>query len=121
MEPRYWHQLHASIIRKARNGLIEKGADIESLDVVGYSPLLEAIRYCNAEVAEALLLHGARVDVKTKNGRTVLHVLASTGNLAGTNVLLRFLLAGLSTEVRDSQGTTAWEIFENRVGQPDGI
>lgn len=106
---------------KSANWLIQKGADIESLDVVGYSPLLEAIRYCNAEVAEALLRHGARVDVKTNGGRTVLHVLASTGNLAGTNVLLQFPLPGLSTEIRDSKGMTALQIFENRVGPPDGM
>lgn len=106
---------------KSAKWLIEKGADIESLDDSGYSPLIEAIRYCNAEVAGALLRHGARVDVKTKKGRTVLHVLASTGNLAGANVLLQFPLPGLSADTRDSQGKTAWEIFESRVGQPDGM
>jgi ankyrin repeat protein len=82
---------------------------------VEYSPLLEAIRYCNAKVAEALLRHGARVGVKTNGGRTILHVLASTGNPVGTNVLLQFPLPGLSTEIRDSKGMTALQVFENAL------
>jgi hypothetical protein len=56
MEPPYLHQLCA----ESAEWLIEKGADVESLDVVGYFPLLEAIRWCNGEVAKALLRHGAR-------------------------------------------------------------
>lgn len=102
---------------KSAKWLIEKGADIESLDDSGCSPLIEAIRYCNAEVAEALLRHGARVDVKTKKGRTVLHVLASIGHLAGANVLPRFPLPGLSADIQDFQCRTALRAgLDSRMG-----
>lgn len=101
--------------------LLSKGADIESRDIVGCTPLYEAVRYCNTEMVELLLAHGARADFRVKNGRTVLHALACTGSLATTEVLMQFPLQGLNAESRDSSDLTAWELFENRVGQPEGM
>ena len=63
----------------------------------------------------------AAVDFRVADLRTVLHALASSGTLESTQAFLKYPLPGLDAESRDNKGNTAWELFENRVGKPEGM
>ncbi|MEZ0260557.1 MAG: ankyrin repeat domain-containing protein [Alphaproteobacteria bacterium] len=52
--------------------LLKKGADINGQHDSGYTPLMAAVQGCRKEFAQALLSGGARLDITTKTGETVI-------------------------------------------------
>jgi ankyrin repeat protein len=69
--------------------LLSKGADADSKDVCGRTPLLAACRTGHLEVAKLLLASGAHIDVRDAGGRGPLDEACSTG----CPELIRLLLA----------------------------
>lgn len=45
------------------------------LDKLGWTPLMKACYFCNADVILTLLEAGAEIDAETEQGRTALHEL----------------------------------------------
>ena len=52
--------------------LLAHGADVNCLDVLGHTPLVTAVNGASKETFEALLAAGARIDVRTEYGQTLL-------------------------------------------------
>jgi hypothetical protein len=60
--------------------LLEHGADINTQDQDGWTPLYYALLYGALEVVRVLLEHGADVEVKYNDGETALQVAAERGH-----------------------------------------
>ena len=61
---------------KIVEALINKGANIESKDRFGKTPLHYAVETKKLAIVQALLKHGANANAKTDDGETVLHIAA---------------------------------------------
>ncbi|KAH0606021.1 uncharacterized protein H6S33_004478 [Morchella sextelata] len=80
------------------------GADHDALNAAGYTPLHVAVKRGNEDVARALLVGGAGVDVRCGcGGGTALHIAARRGWESGVALLLA---AGASVGVQDRMGAT---------------
>lgn len=108
--------------------LIHAGADVNATCSIsdngdpGETPFMDAVMYGSREVAELLLRHGARPDLKTKRGRSALSIALDNGQ--GTPEMVRFLLdAGCPVDARDLHYPVLWrdlEIFQLLLArQPD--
>ena len=75
---------HKSIVKT----LIQRGANVNSIDDKGRSPLHGAAILGHVSMASLLLSHGARTDLLTKGGESPLACAAGTGNLAMVKLLL---------------------------------
>ncbi len=70
--------------------LIEKGANINTLDYQGFSPLHWAIGKGNFELVELLLKHGADVNLKAADTTTPLHIAVQRNHTQIIDLLLRY-------------------------------
>lgn len=93
--------------------LIEKGADINSRDSQGYTPLHNAARYRRAELARLLLGQGAKADVADSGGQVPLQHAVVSDDPAMIKLLAE---KGASLEPASEGGLTAlgMAIVENR-------
>jgi ankyrin repeat protein len=70
-------QLSAAIasetIEEVRS-LLEKGADANGVDDLGWTPLMNAAEAENIEILKLLLEHGADINKKNEAGETPLHI-----------------------------------------------
>jgi len=83
--------------------LVEQGADINSKDELGWTPLYWAVSMGRQEMTEFLISKGALVDIRTKNGRTPLRQAVQ----AGTVKLVKLLISkGAVVKAKDKQGNT---------------
>ena len=88
-------------IIKHRGRLPLKGtSDMQNED--GWTPLHEACCLGDAEIAEALLRHGADAQARCKDGTTPLHKAARAGNAA---VIALLLQAGADDSAVDKVGS----------------
>jgi len=76
---------------------------IDPVDLVKRSPLHIAARNGTTGVAEALLLHGANIDLPESNGMTAMHEAARCGYLEMCGILIGH---GANIGCRDSHGWT---------------
>lgn len=99
--------------------LLDHGVDLEAKDELGETAFTLAIWTNAHEIARRLLAAGARPDVITNSGRTVLHTVAQSGTLGLIEVLLgaRTLLL-VNPDERDATGLTALEKFRKRTDVP---
>jgi len=67
--------------------LLRAGADIETTDENGYTPLLYAASRNNPEIVATLLRAGADAKAKNKRGYTAFDYAQYNVNLKGTDVL----------------------------------
>ena len=67
--------------------LVEKGADIDSIDTEGRTPLLRAVRSGHEAVVKLLIEKGASVHSKDKEGRTPLWWAAENKHKATVKLL----------------------------------
>ncbi|MGO0306135.1 ankyrin repeat domain-containing protein [Endozoicomonas acroporae] len=96
-----------NLLKAAKDGdlasvktLLEQGADIESRDRYGETPLFLAVTPENKEVLNFLLAAGASVNVRNSSGQTPLH-----GAFSGETVQ-QLLAWGADIEARDNCGNT---------------
>ena len=81
---------HVFLRRKSCNTLLEMGADINSPDNVGWTPLLWAAKAGNASVMELLLERGVLIDHMDIDGNAAIHVAAHMGNIDVVKMLLDY-------------------------------
>ena len=82
--------MYFSVSRKSCNTLLEMGADINSPDIVGWTPLLWAAKVGHAGVTELLLDRGVLIDHVDIDGNAALHVAAHFGHIEVTKMLLDY-------------------------------
>jgi len=75
---------------KVLRRLLQSGADINTQDMLGFTPLCQAAVNEWAETCRLLLQHGAKVDQGNLVGRTPLHLAVTSGNLFTVKVLVEF-------------------------------
>ena len=82
--------------------LIDAGANLEAVDLNGYTPLQFAANFANAEIVSLLVDAGANVNAVTNYGSTALH-------LAASDCVEVLLAAGADIDVRDNSGRTPFD------------
>ena len=83
--------------------LLENGANIEARTSQGYTPLQCAAMTGNKTMVKFLLSRGARVDVETAKGESLLHI-TPPANPDCIEILKLFLERGLDVQAISSQG-----------------
>ncbi len=68
--------------------VLHQGADVNEIDVYGFTPLIEATIVNDTEKAEFLIKHGANVNQHDVTGRTPLHWAADIHNVSLSTLLL---------------------------------
>ncbi|MDH5546912.1 MAG: ankyrin repeat domain-containing protein [Gammaproteobacteria bacterium] len=98
INPWSWQDKHGRgvVWQAARDGnrlmleyAVRHGADIDIADRAGVTPLMESVRQQRYDVATLLLNKGAKTELRTRQGDSVLHFAAKSGNV----VLIRRLLS----------------------------
>ena len=82
---------------------LQAGADLETRNAGGTTPLHLAATVGNAETIEALLAVGAKLEARAKDGRTPLHTAALGGN---AEAIAALTAAGAKLEARAEGGLT---------------
>lgn len=90
---------HVSTVRL----LLEKGAMVDSMDVMKHTPLFRACEMGHRDVILTLIKGSARVDLVDVDGHTALHWAALGGNAEVCQVLME---NGISPNVQDQAGRT---------------
>lgn len=97
--------------------LLDDGADPDTKDVAGWSPLHYAAN--NADLTELLLDEGANPNIRTRDGDTPLHLVAEGGNTAVAQLLIS---RRADINAKNSYGFTPLSIAESsdkdRLGEP---
>ncbi|MCI7644612.1 MAG: ankyrin repeat domain-containing protein [Lentisphaeria bacterium] len=81
--------------------LLEKGANPNSTDMFGDTPLHYAARCCNHVAVKALLAKNVDVNKQNKKGETPIFLAASRGNVAIVNLLLK---KGAKLDIKNKKG-----------------
>ena len=87
--------------------LIERGAEVDSRNRDGWTPLLTASLHGQLEVARLLLDHGADVNTRQRYQMTPLHVASYRGDFEMVQLLLE---RGADANVRGVDGLTPREV-----------
>jgi ankyrin repeat protein len=95
--------LHFAANAEVAGILIESGAEVESQDWSGRTPLHWAAQFGRADVADRLLRAGAGVDREAADGATPLHWAAQEGHPRVVGLLLS---AGARLNLPDKEGRT---------------
>ena len=80
---------------------MDNGADINSHDESGFTPLQKAVGENNPELVRYLLKRGADIDDDCKGQGTALHTSCAYGLIECTNILLN---AGADTTIKADDG-----------------
>jgi ankyrin repeat protein len=88
----------------AVEALLDRGADVNSADQSGWTPLMEAVFGGHTETIRALLDGGADANAKDRAGWTPLMEAASKGHAQAVTVLLE---RGADANAKSSKGWTA--------------
>ncbi|EAY18610.1 ankyrin repeat protein, putative [Trichomonas vaginalis G3] len=83
------------------------GANINSKDEFGVSPLRRTAEYNSKETAEFLISHGADINEKDKDGQTVLHTAARYNSKETAEILISH---GANINEREKEGKTILHI-----------
>jgi ankyrin repeat protein len=68
--------------------LISKGANIETQDKFGWTPLYSASRYVHLSVVKLLISKGANIETPNKYGQTPLYCASQKGHLSVAKCLI---------------------------------
>jgi hypothetical protein len=83
--------------------LLDRGANLNAKDILGYTPLHKAAMYGDIELVDLLLRYGADANAKTDKAETPLHLAASRGQ---ADVVKMLLERGADVNARDEKGWT---------------
>lgn len=84
--------------------LIRQGADVNTPDIYGWTPLHHAARRVNESIAIFLLLSGA--DIEARNGFYQTPLIVAATRVNGFEMVQYLLECGANIEARDDQGNT---------------
>ena len=101
--------------------LLAQGAQIDSVDWEGDTPMIEAIRSRSHRVLTVLLSAGANYLHVNDHGHTILHRIAKTGDNTTIAIISEVCLTGFDPEAKDSLGRTARDYLQMRANFPDGF
>ena len=87
--------------------LEHSGTNIDARTESGLTALMISIERGSHGCLRALLAHGADHLLKDKNGSSILHLAARSGDTTTVGILLRYALRRLDVTARDSEGKTA--------------
>lgn len=96
--------------------LLARGADIESQDRDGWTPLLRSVVFNSHDVLRVLLEWNADHTVRTLGSDTILHVAASKGDTETILLLAQAKLRGFDMEAVNRDGFTATGLLSQRAG-----
>jgi len=92
--------------------LLAHGAEVNAVDVDGYSALMNSVQNCDDGRVSALLLGcGAKINATTRRGDTALTIAAFYGNEHVVHVLVG---AGADLNTKTKNGETALTIARDR-------
>ncbi|KAK3372296.1 hypothetical protein B0H63DRAFT_550805 [Podospora didyma] len=94
--------------------LLRRGADINTVDTYGTSPLHRAVRQNFLNGLELLLEAKANHLGVSKLRGTILHCAALSAKAATMQLMARHDLTGLDPDIKNSDGYTAMQVFEKR-------
>ncbi len=86
-----YHDMEKALISgdtSAAINLINRGVDINTVDIAGNSLLIQSVRQDNKELFDYLLQRRARLNLRNRNGETALSLAAYTGKLPFVQRLL---------------------------------
>ena len=86
-----YHDMEKALISgdtSAAINLINRGVDINTVDIAGNSLLIQSVRQDNKELFDYLLQRRARLNLRNRNGETALSLAAYTGKLSFVQRLL---------------------------------
>jgi len=89
------------------NILLSGGADVDSVNQDGETPLMIASEIGNMRMLNILLVHNPDVNMKNQNGMTALMIAAENGQLF---VVDRLVQEGAKTDIKNNRGETAVEL-----------
>lgn len=84
--------------------LIDNGAEINELDLTGYSPLLCALLTFKFDIVKVLIKRGSRLSVMTQDGNTAVHVVILSNNPAKWECLDLLLKNGCDKDQCNDMG-----------------
>jgi ankyrin repeat protein len=94
--------------------LLEAGANLESRDLYGLTPLMTAVKHGNKDGLVKLISAGANVDAKSYDGNTALliacHLSLSTMNSCVNECIEILVIAGATIDIRNFKGLNALEM-----------
>jgi ankyrin repeat protein len=91
------------MIESVNRMLLIKGIEIESRDMYGRTPLINAASYGHVEICKLLLDHGAKIESKCNLDYTPLHFACQEGHLSVVSLLIA---RGAEVEARTNMGNT---------------
>jgi ankyrin repeat protein len=91
--------------------LVERGAEVDSRDKFGWTPLHVASRYGHLEISRVLVDHGANVNARQENHWTPLYLSARNGHLGIVKVLFE---RGADVHALSGEGETPYQVSGDR-------
>jgi hypothetical protein len=103
--------------------LLDSGAQIDTVDDSGTTPIFDAVKYRSHRTLEMLIRKRARLEHRTGAGQSLLHHVAEWGDCQGVEILRRHAsdMKVVDTGWRDSAGRTALDVVERRASAPKGF
>jgi len=89
------------------NILLAEGADVDTVNQNGETPLMLASEIGNMRMLNIILMHAPNVNKKNKNGETALMIAAENGQLYVAN---RLIQEEAKIDIKNNQGETAVEL-----------
>jgi len=86
------------------NVLLSAGADINSQNNQGNTPLMLAAKIGNMRILDIILSHNPEINLQNKKGSTALIIAAKTGQF---HVVKKLVTNGADIKMRDNKGNTA--------------
>ena len=102
----------------AATTLLDLGADIDSQDFEGDTPLLDAVFQHADRVTQLLLQRGACYTLIASNGDSILHLAAKSGGTRTLNILIAAELKGIDPYAQNRDGKTATRVAQERSAMP---
>ena len=97
------------------NVLLAEGAEVDTVDKEGNTPLMLAAKIGNPRMVKIILAHHPELDKVNDNGYTALMIASEHGQI---HIVEKLLEKGASVEITNLSGLTAADLAL-RNGQPD--